>query len=149
MANSLWSDYLALLTTLSQTLEKLTAIQHRKTDAVCQGHVPVVEDCMKQEQVLSLSLRSLEQKRMKLLSQLGLDGVNLRHLQEHAPQEYDLETKQVVEELRRQYTLFQTASQVARNTLECNLREIERMQKQAQGDVPTGDQLPRQTDFRV
>ena len=148
MANSLWKDYLALLTSLSQTLEKLTAIERQKTDAVCQGNLPKVEDCMKQEQVFSLSLRSLEQKRIKLLSQLGLDGVNLRHLQEHAPEEYDLETKQVVEELRRQYTLFQAASQVARTTLECNLREIERIQ-QAQSDTAPGEQLPRQTDFRV
>lgn len=148
MANSLWSNYLALLTTLSQTLEKLTAIERRKTDAVCQGSLPVVEECMKQEQVLSLSLRSLEQKRTKLLSQLGLEGVTLRHLQEHAPEEFDLETKQVVEELRRQYTLFQTASQVARSTLECNLREIERIQ-QTKGDTIPGSDLPRQTDFRV
>ena len=146
--NSLWKDYLALLTNLSQTLEKLTAIERRKTDAVSQGNLPVVEDCMKQEQVFSLSLRSLEQKRIKLLSQLGLENVNLRHLQEHAPEEYDLETKQVVEELRRQYTLFQAASEVARNTLECNLRQIERIQ-QAQGNDASGDQLPRQADFRV
>lgn len=146
--NSLWKDYLALLTKLSQTLEKLTDIERHKTDAVCQGNLPVVEDCMKQEQVFSLSLRSLEQKRIKLLTQLGLADVNLRHLQEHAPEEYDLETKQVVEELRRQYTLFQAASQVARSTLECNLREIERIQ-QAQSDASPNDQLPRQTDFRV
>ena len=146
--NSLWKDYLALLTNLSQTLEKLTAIERRKTDAVSQGNLPVVEDCMKQEQVFSLSLRSLEQKRIKLLTQLGLADVNLRHLQEHAPEEYDLETKQVVEELRRQYTLFQAASEVARNTLECNLRQIERIQ-QAQGNDASGDHLPRQADFRV
>ena len=104
---------------------------------------------MKQEQAVSLSLRSVEQKRAVMLEQLGLKGVDLRHLQEHAPAEFDLETKRVAEELRRQYTLFQTASQVARDTLECNLREIQRVQAQKQGDAPTLDNLPHQTDFRV
>lgn len=149
MATSLWSDYLNLLSSLSDTLEKLTGIEHRKTDAVCQGNLPVVEDCMKQEQVMSLSLRSLEQKRIHLLSQLGLSQVPLRELQKHSPPEYDLETKRVVEELRRQYTLFQTASQVARDTLECNLRELQRIQEQTNGTPSSPDDLPRQTDFRV
>ena len=149
METSLWTDYLALLTSLSGTLEKLTGIERRKTDAVCQGNLLVVEDCMKQEQVMSLSLRSLEQKRTNLLSQLGLSHVPLRELEKHSPPEYDLETKKVVEELRRQYTLFQTASQVARDTLECNLREIQRIQEQNQSAPSTPDELPRQTDFRV
>lgn len=149
MSTSLWTDYLNLLTSLSGTLEKLTEIEHRKTDAVCQGNLPVVEDCMKQEQVMSLSLRSLEQKRINLLSQLGLSNVPLRELQKHSPPEHDLETKRVAEELRRQYTLFQAASQVARDTLECNLREIQRLQKQTRGTPSTPDELPHQTDFRV
>ena len=148
MAAPAWTDYLKLLSSLAKTLEQLTAIERRKTDAVCQGNLPVVENCMKQEQVISLSLRSLEQKRSTMLEQLGLKGVDLRHLQEHAPAELDLETKRTVEELRRQYTLFQTASQVARDALECNLREIQRIQAQ-QGDAPTSDDLPHQTDFRV
>ena len=98
---------------------------------------------------MSLSLRSLEQKRINLLGQLGLSQVPLRELEKHSPPEFDLETKRVAEELRRQYTLFQTASQVARDTLECNLREIQRIQEQAQGTPSTPDDLPRQTDFRV
>ena len=98
---------------------------------------------------MSLSLRSLEQKRTNLLSQLGLAHVPLRELQQHSPPEYDLETKRVVEELRRQYTLFQTASQVARDTLECNLREIQRIQEQTRGISTASEELPHQTDFRV
>ena len=149
MTASLWRDYLDLLTTLAGTLEKLTGIEHRKTDAVSQGNLPAVEDCMKQEQVISLSLRSLEQKRINLLGQLRLSHVPLRDLPKHSPPEFDLETKRVAEELRRQYTLFQTASQVARDALECNLREIQRIQEQTQGTPSTSDDLPRQTDFRV
>ena len=148
MTSTQWKDYLTLLTRLSKTLEQLSAIERKKTEAVCKGNVPAVEDCMKQEQVYSMSLRGLDQKRDKLLAAMGLSGVPLSQLLEHSPAELRLETKQVAEELRRQYTLFQTASEVARNTLECNLHEIERIQTQRQGDAHVGD-LPRQTDFRV
>lgn len=148
MATPSWSDYLNLLRKLSNTLEQLTAIEQRKTKAVAQANLPVVEDCMKQEQVLSLSLRSTDQKRDRMLAALGLSNVPLRHLLEHSPPGYELETRQVAEELRRQYTLFQASSQVARNTLECNLRQIERLMTEKNGTAPTGE-LPRQTDFRV
>lgn len=143
-----WSKYLTLLRKLSNTLEQLTGIEHRKTKAVSQGNLPVVEECMKQEQVLSLSLRSIDQKRERMLAAFGLTNIPLRQLVAHSPSGYELETKQVAEELRRQYTLFQAASQVARNTLECNLRQIEQRQTEKTGGIPTGD-LPRQTDFRV
>lgn len=147
MADCLWSDYLALLTSLSDTMKRLTEIEQKKTAAVCQGNLPTVEDCMKQEQVISLSLRSLEQKRTKMLAQLGLSDVLLRDLAQHSPEEHQLETRHITEELRRQYTLFQAASQVARDTLECNLREIQRIQ--GQGDTAAENELPHQTDFRV
>ena len=79
---------------------------------------------MKKEQVMSLTLRGYDQKRDKMLSELGLRGVNLRQLEDHSPDELQLETKAAVEQLRRQYKLFQAASQVARDTLEINLRGI-------------------------
>lgn len=57
----------------------------------------------------------------------------------------------MVEELRRQYALFQNASQVARDTLEINLRAIERMQAVQAGDAAEAAEQRRdhQTDFRA
>lgn len=106
---------------------------------------------MKREQALSLSLRGYDQKRDKLLAQLGLQGTTLSQLEDRSPPELQLETKAVVEELRRQYTLFQAASKVARDTLEVNLRAIERMQNVQAGDTAEADETRRshQTDFRA
>lgn len=143
-----WRDYLNFLRSLTKTLEQLTEVEQRKTQAVTQGNLFVVEECMKKEQVLSLSLRGMDQKRDKMLSQLGLTGVNLQDLQKHSPEDLELETKAVSEELRRQYTVFQAASQVARNALECNLHQIEQIQAEKHGG-PTPGTLPHQTDFRV
>lgn len=143
-----WQEYLALLAGLGASLEKLTAIERRKTEAAGRGDLLGVEDCMKQEQAMSLSLRSLDRKRETMLSALGLSGQPLSALVLHSPPEHELETKRAVEELQRQYGLFQAASEVARNTLECNLRAIERLlSPEEEGRIP--EEPRRQADFRI
>ena len=146
-----WRDYLKLLDGLSHTLEQLTQVEQDKNTAATQGDLPGVEACMKKEQVLSLSLRGADQKRDKMLAELGLKGVTLSQLEDHSPPELQLETKRTVEELRRQYTLFQAATEVVRNTLEVNLREIERIQAVQAGDKGVAEEQRKnhQTDFRA
>lgn len=146
-----WQDYLKFLNSLAHTLEQLTQVEQEKNTAAAQGDLLGVEECMKREQVLSLSLRGCDQKRDAMLAQLGLHGVSLSQLEDHSPPELQLETKRVVEELRRQYALFQNASQVARDTLEINLRAIERMQAVQAGDAAEAAEQRRdhQTDFRA
>lgn len=146
-----WQDYLKLLDSLGRTLDQLTQVERDKNTAASQGDVAGVQACMKQEQVLSLSLRGYDQKRDKLLTELGLQGVTLSQMEDHSPPELQLETKRAVEELRRKYTLFQAASQVARNTLEINLREIERYQAIQAGDIGVAEEQRKdhQTDFRA
>lgn len=147
MDAALWKKYLALLDSLGETLEKLTEIERTKTQAVSRGDLEAVEQCMKQEQVISLSLRGTDQKRDKMLAQLGLTGVHLRDLAGHAPAELAMETKTAAERLRRKYEVFQSASEVARNTLECNLRAIEKLQKAREEALP--EDPSRKADFRV
>lgn len=145
---AVWQDYMKLLDKLGDTLDKLTEIERTKTAAVGRGDLPAVEECMKQEQVISLTLRGMDQKREKLLGQLGLTGVPLRELEARAPEERRMEAKQAVERLRRRYEIFQSASEVARNALECNLHVIEQFQK-AQ-NAPPPEEGPRMgADFRV
>lgn len=146
MMTAQWQEYLKLLDQLGGVVEQLTEIEQEKTAAVSNGDVDGVDDCMKREQALSMSLRGMEQRREKLLGQLGLQKVPLRELEEHAPQGMEMEVKAAAEELRRQYNLFQVASQVARDTLECHLRAIEKAQA---GDVPPQEDQPRQSDFRI
>ena len=146
-----WQDYLKLMRSLSKTLGDLTEVEHDKNAAAARGDLRGVEECMKREQVLSLTLRGYDQKRDSLLRDLGITGVRLSTLVDHSPDELRLETKAVAEELRRQYALFQTASEVARNTLECNLRAIERAQAVQAGDAVQAEEQRKnhQTDFRA
>ena len=90
-------------------------------------------------------------KRDKILAELGLQGVALSQMETHSPDEFQMETKRVIEKLRRQYKLFQAASETARNTLEINLRAIERMQAVQAGDAAEAEETRKQhqTDFRA
>ena len=55
------------------------------------------------------------------------------------------------EKLRQAYTLFQAASEVARDTLEVNLRAIEQIQARQAGDSAQAEEERKnhQTDFRA
>lgn len=148
---ALWQDYLNLMRSLTHTLEGLTQVEREKNAAASRGDLAGVEECMKREQVISLTLRGCDQKRDAMLAELGLRGVTLSQLESHSPEELRLETKGVVEELRRQYEVFQGASQVARDTLQVNLRAIERIQAAQAGDDAQAaeDRKTHQTDFRA
>lgn len=148
---ALWQDYLNLMRSLTHTLEGLTQVEREKNDAASRGDLAGVEACMKREQVISLTLRGYDQKRDAMLAELGLRGVTLSQLESRCPEELQLETKGVVEELRQKYEIFQGASQVARDTLEVNLRAIERMQNIRAGDKAQADEERKthQRDFRA
>ena len=149
MDHGLWREYLKLLEGLGRTMDQLAEIERKKTEAVSCSNLNAVEDCMTQEQALSLSLRGFEQRRTAMLSKLGIPDTSLSQLEQYSPEGLELETRRAVEDLRRQYEMFQSAASVARNTLECNLRVIERMragQEKAAEAAPPAE--PRQYDFR-
>ena len=146
----IWLDYLKLLDSLAKTIGQLTELEQQKTLAVSQGRLDTVEDCMKREQALSLSLRGCDQKREAMLAKMGLQNIPLRQLEQYAPEGLEMETKRVANELRGKYSVFQSASQVARNTLECNLRAIERIQeKQQEGAAAPPAERASQYDLRA
>lgn len=151
MARTAWQEYLQLMRNLTKTLEGLTQVERKKNEAASQGDLAGVEECMKREQVISLTLRGYDQKRDKLLAELGLTGLTLNQMEAHSPDELQMETKAVAEELRRQYKLFQAASQVARDTLEINLRVIEQLQTRQTGDAAEAEEKRKhhETDFRA
>jgi len=144
---TIWNDYRRLLGSVADTLERLAGVERKKTAAVSEGDLEAVNGCMKEEQVLSLSLRGADQKREKMLREMGLGGVPLRELLDHCPEEEYFDTQKAVERLQGKYAVFQAASQVARDTLECHLRAIEKVQKESNGGEPLPEQMRPQADF--
>ena len=122
-----YREYFRYMEQLGKLLEQLTEIEKEKTVAVRRDDLLTVDECMKKEQALSLSLRSLDKKRDKLLGELGMENVSLSGFVQRCPAEIRREAGAASEKLRTQYALYRSAADVARTTLELNLHQIEKM----------------------
>lgn len=132
-----YREYFAFMELLGKTLDQLTELAKEKTVAVRRDDLLAVDDCMKREQALGLSLRAMDKKRDKLLAAIGLENVTLSGLAQHCPEELQQEARTAANRLRDRYDLYRSASDVARTTLECNLHQIERMMAD-EADAPLG-----------
>lgn len=86
-----WDAYLRLLRETAATIGQLAQVEREKTAAVSVGNLTEVDECMKREQVFSLRLRGYDIKRAAALKELGLEGVKLSKLAQHAPEELRME----------------------------------------------------------
>jgi arginyl-tRNA synthetase len=121
-----YAEYLATLDQLGQELDQLSTLARKKADAVRHDDLEALNQVLKQEQAMSLAIRGLERRRQNEVKELGLSDNRLTRLAEQYPESMRLEAKEVVEQLQRKYQIYQSASEVARHTLECSLHEIER-----------------------
>lgn len=121
-----FQDFFQFLDQLADTLAKLTDVTRAKTQAVRRDDLLKVNECMKQEQAYSLSLRNFDRKREKMLAELGLSAVPLSQFTDHCPEELRFQAKKKVENLQNHFKIYRTAADAARTVLECNLHEIEK-----------------------
>ena len=119
--------YLSLLNELSGRLDQLSELARPKTQAGKKDDLTALDEALKQEQAMTLNLRGLEQKRLKAVSQLGLEGSSLSELASRYPDSMQIQARQTAEKLLRSYQEYRCAAEVARNTLELNLHEIEKV----------------------
>lgn len=142
-------EYLTLLEGLCGTLDRLTEIARKKIDATRQSDLMALNECMKQEQVVTLSLKTIEKKRQGLLSAMQLENVPLNRLWEHYPEELRPRCREVTESLRSRYQLYESAANAARTLMERALRDIEKMMPPDES-TPPGETPPQvRTDFRA
>lgn len=127
MMEELYSAYLTTLDGLSGDMDKLSDLCRAQSAAVRRDDLTKLNEVMKQQQVLGLSLRGREQRRQKQALQLGLDGTRLSMLTQKVPRSLLPRAQETVERLKRSYEEYQNAAQVARHTLEINLHEIEKI----------------------
>ena len=120
-------SYLDLLKELSGSLDRLSQLAQEKTAAVRADDLIALDEVLKQEQAMALNLRGLELRRLKLVAQLGLDGVPLSNLPERYPAHLQDEAYRVVDTLRRSSTIYRSYADQARNSLELGLHQIEKV----------------------
>lgn len=130
-------EYLTLLDSIREKLEKLVSLAQEKSAAVQKDDLIELDRVMRQEQAMSLAFRGLEQKKDALTRTLGLTGVSLSELPGRVPEELRLQARQTVEALQTQFQVYRTASESTRHVLESNLHEIGKFLA-TQEQPPTG-----------
>lgn len=131
--DALYGEYLDFLQSLGKTLEQLTQLAQDKAKAVRQDDLQGLNTLMKREQALSLAMRNMDKKRETMLAQMGLAGIPLSGLAKSYPEGLRARAKDVSEDLQRQYSLYASAAEGARTTLECNLHQIEKVLSAQEG----------------
>ena len=145
---------LSLFDQLTEHLRQLTELAKRKTLVVRKNDLLELDKILKEEQAQALSLRGLDNKRIALLRELNLQDIPLTELPSRAPAELRQKARDSVEALRREYSIYHSAAEIARNTLECNLHEVEKFLAAAgaaNNSVPGEVSPPPQmkSDFRA
>ena len=151
--------YFGILRELSGVLDRLTPLAQQKAEAARAGDLTAMDEVLKQEQALALNLRGLELRRQKLAPQLGLDAAPLSALTERCPAELADEARKTADALRKSYEIYRSYANMARNTLELNLHQIDKFLERAgvdpklavQGyEAPPTEPPPKmKTDFRA
>lgn len=120
-----YQAYLALLRSLGESLEQLSALAKKKADAASRDDLMALDEIMKQEQALALAFRGMEQTREKLLKQLGCGNVPLSRMAEHFPPESQSQAVEAVATLQKQYQGYRREADAARAVLERHLMEVD------------------------
>lgn len=125
--SQLHQSYLDLLAELSGSLDRLSQLARDKAAAIQADDLIALDEVLKQEQAMTLNLRGLEQKRLTLLTQLGLENVSLAELPNRYPPQLQDEAQHVVDALRQSSDLYRSQADAARGTLELHLHQIEKV----------------------
>lgn len=120
-----WLAYLKLLQTIGEYLDDLEEIEREKITAINQGDLFTIDEIIKEEQVMAMTLRGIEQKRQKLLEPLDLPPGKLKDLALHLPDSLRSEGKRTIDQVQSKYKRYQTASELARKNLEVGLKQLE------------------------
>ncbi len=152
-------SYLELLDELLGSLDRLSELARQKADAVRRDNLLDLDEVLKQEQAISLSLRGYEQKRLKLAAGLRLENVPLSALAAHSPADLQARAAQTAGALQQSYAAYRQESERARQVLESNLRDLDKaigqmggpQSESGAGYAPPNAEPPQKmkTDFRA
>lgn len=150
--------YMAVLESVRDSLNKLADLTQEQKESVQNDDLMALNDVLKQEQAIALTLRGLDQKREQLLGEMGLTDIPLSQLAGHFPVELREEMTQITTSLVEESRRYSACAEETRGLLEHTLREIDRTLSGlgvetvvGAGYKPLDEGLPApmKTDFRA
>ncbi len=151
-----FEKYFDFLKELTAELKNLTELQKSKLKAIEEHSLDALNDCIKKEQAISLKMRGIEQKRVKLLNELGLSGTKMADISQKCPAQHKENVEKQVEATMSAYDEYKSiqtkaTAEIARNMkfVETSLAHRGYVLENDEQDVPTPTHKTQPTDFKV
>ena len=110
---------------MTSLFEEYLPLEEKKLQAAQEKDVRALEDCMTQEQALTLKVRGLEQQREKVQAQYGWDGMTFRQIIDKQTDGKQREYLDAFDALSRALRAFKSANESALTVVNLNLRGIQ------------------------
>lgn len=111
---------------LQVKLDQMVEVQRDVVEAVRTDNLTALGECMKREQAFSLTLRNIDQQRIKLQKALGLEQCSLEQMIARASEEQQGSAlRACADKVKASYTTLKSEMKKARSSLERGLHEVE------------------------
>lgn len=117
-------EFTETLKSLAGVLDNITRIEEDKARAASQNQHHMMDDFLKEEQVLLLKLRGLEQKRIKLAEELGWKDLTFRQILEAASENQKETLSPLFSSLTEKTAHLEDAKTSAERIIKIRLREF-------------------------
>ena len=149
--DELYEAYFTLLGKLGEFLDRLSELAKTKNIAAQRGDVLTVNECLKEEQSIGLTMRQMDKRREQLCAALGLQGVTLSRMPELCPPQQRQDARAAADALLGKANVYRAAADAARSTIERSLHNVEKL---IEANAPGGIVEPRKrggvfTDYRT
>ena len=118
-------EFLKIIKELSEVLTELIAYSEIKVDAAQSNKVSMVDDCLKKEQALVMKFRGFEQKREKLMEDLGFSGKSFQEILSIIDEAKREEAIVAFEGLSQKVQMLQILQAELDVLMKLNIRELE------------------------
>lgn len=118
-----------LIKEMIKLFQEAIPLEKEKLDAAASKRVTFVEECMKREQVLLLKVRGLEQKRQKIVKELGYEGKTFREIIDLETQENQKVLRPLYDELAEAIREFSSVNEEAMKIIRLNVYELDQIVK--------------------
>lgn len=125
--DELYEAYFTLLEKLGEFLDRLSELAKKKNVAAQRGDVLTVDECMKEEQSIGLTMRRMDKQREKLALALGFQDVPLSAMPSRCPPQQRQAARAAAERLLTKVKVYRSAADAARVALESSLHNVEKL----------------------
>jgi DNA-binding transcriptional MerR regulator len=119
-----------LLRENAELYDNFLELEYKKYDAVLKDDILTLDDLVSKEQVYYLKMRGLEQRREKVLKDLGFSDKTLKEIVEMSKDEQKLQLTGIYGELNKLINEFKKINNLCKTIIEVRLHRVDKIVSQ-------------------